>query len=144
MTSDPSVGQSSSIVPPLETKVKSVAEKLNLITDFLFQLLKKVELIRSYTEQVYNNCLTDCKCGGFSNLLANYLVQKSSHEQGYHAAINCLHDISKFSRIKNATVLAALRAPSSNSTSNSTLKAPVKIIQGQHFIYDTRNTLECP
>lgn len=56
-------------------------------------------------------------------------TQNRSHEQGYHAAINCLHDISKFSRIKNATVLAALRASSTDGVGGSQ-QAPMKIIQG--------------
>lgn len=48
----------------VHTKQKSVAEKLNLITDFLFKLLKQVELIRTYTEQVGTQQSLSVICAG--------------------------------------------------------------------------------
>eukprot|EP01032_Pedospumella_encystans_P031488 gene31488-35550_t len=98
--------------PPALPKVRTLADRLHAITDFLFKLLKQVEQIRVCTEK------------------------KQSHNEGYIASIRCLQDIHVFSRIKNATVMAALRATANstpavgdNGTAPHRPDATVKIIE---------------
>ena len=76
-----------------------------------------------------------------ATLLSSLQFQKESHGLGYSTAVRCIAEINTFSRIKNATVLAALRTiPRSTSTTTGTAKGSagatsVKIIEGAVHFY---------
>mmetsp|Transcript_16505 Transcript_16505/g.27915 ORF Transcript_16505/g.27915 Transcript_16505/m.27915 type:complete len:314 (+) Transcript_16505:75-1016(+) len=71
-------------------KEVNLADVLNSISDFLFQLLKQVEEVRACTEK------------------------KERHLEGYRKAMCCMREIETFSRIKRVTAQTAATAATNN------------------------------